>query len=182
MIVNHTTGTQITLAQIRRQFTGIAQTANVEQGIRTPWADESNPTDSELRVLGYSYRVDAPRPTLGEGEQVRQGPDEYDAQADVWRQTWIVERVPVYVPEQVYGHQMRAVLRSRAHGQGTLWDVVLTLVAGLPEPQRTTVDDSLRTAAVMRRDSPSISAFAGALGLDSDYVDGLFIEADGVRV
>lgn len=39
-----------------------------------------------------------------------------------------------------------------------------------------------RTAAVMRRDSPSISAFAGALGLDSDYVDALFIEADGVRV
>lgn len=182
MIVNHATGTQVTLAQIRQRFTGIAQIANVEQGIRTPWADENAPTDAELRLIEHSYRADTPRPTPSEGEQVRQGPDEYDAQDDVWRQTWIVETVPVYVPEQVYGHQMRAVLRSRPFGDGTLWDAVLTLVAGLPEPQRSTVDDSLRTAAVMRRDSPSIAAFSGALGLDAAYVDGLFVEADGVRV
>lgn len=86
------------------------------------------------------------------------------------------------VPVQVYGHQMRAVLRSRSFGEGTLWDAVLALVAGLTEPQRTTVDDSLRTAAVMRRDSPSIAAFSAALSLDAAYVDALFVEADGVRV
>ena len=40
----------------------------------------------------------------------------------------------------------------------------------------------LRTAAVMRRDSPTIAAFQAALELASGYLDGLFIAAEEVRV
>lgn len=108
------------------------------------------------------------------------GPELVD---NVWTMLWRqVEAEPDPVPEQVYGHQMRAILRARTFGEGSLWDAVLTLVAKLPEPDRTTVDDSLRTAAVMRRDSPSVAAFQAALQLPPEYVDQIFIDAEQVRV
>ena len=83
MIVNHTTGTQTTLAQIRQRFTGIAQTADPEQGIRTPWADESAPTDAELRLIGYSYVVETERPPGSATGPIA-------LVDDVWTRTWVV--------------------------------------------------------------------------------------------
>lgn len=189
MIVNHTTGVRVTLSDILRTYCRIVAddsqligTVAVQgKGYRARWADVGAPTDAELRSVGHSYVVETEQPTPGDGEYVRPGP--LELVGDAWRQTWIVEPIPPpEVPEQVYGHQMRAVLYTRQFGESTLMQTVLALVAQLPEPQQTITRDSLLTASVMRRDSPTILAFAQALQLDAEYLDALFTEAAEVRV
>jgi hypothetical protein len=191
MIVHHTTGIPAAIRDILRTHSRIVADGSLligtldaqGKGYRTRWADTTAPTDAELRSIGYSYTVDTEQPTPAEGEQVRAGP--LELVEDAWRQTWIVEPIPPPpVPESVYGHKMRAELRSRMFGEQTLMAVVLAMANQMPEQPsapgglaRADVLDALH-GPVFHHDSLTIAAFASLLGLDQAYIDGLFIAAD----
>lgn len=169
MIVNHATGEAITLRALRLQFPSIAAPGNPAigtNGIRTAWADESAPTDAELRLIGYSLLVETEKPTPGEGEQVRQGP--HEKIDNEWRQAWIVEPTPVVVPDRVESHKIKMELSSL-----DLRSTVDSIISSADQD----VKDAFY-APYYHRDSLLISQFAQLLGLTDEQIDGIFIDAN----
>lgn len=125
--------------------------------------------------------VRAAPPELQPGESVREvTPAFVDG---VLTQQWeVMPPEPPEVPDQIYGHQMRAILMTTSYEDTTLWEKVLWLISQMPEPKRTIVDDTVRTAAIMRRDSETIEQLRIALGLTQGFVDQLFISGDQVEL
>lgn len=139
-------------------------------------------TPAQAAALGAAPVTKVARPEPDPGMRVVEiAPALVD---DVWTQQWSqVPAEPEPVPSQVWGHQLRSVMRTREYAPGrTLWDEALARIAQFPEPQRTILDDSVRTAAIIRIDSPAFVGLGQMMGLDADYRAGLLIEADGVRI
>lgn len=146
--------TQYTLAQIRRDNPNIS----IPNG------------EPDLTHLGYAKIEEVTPPTPGEGQIVRQGdPEEYAP--GQWRQTWIVEDAPPpSIPSQVERLQARLALIAAG-----LWDAV---VAYFADPSRTAEELAFwEDARVWRRDDPIIAAAGAALGLTTEQVDALFVDA-----
>lgn len=173
MIVNHTTGQTITLRALLALYPSIAAADNPRigtDGIRGPWS--SPPTDAELRTVGYSGVVETEQPEPGEGEQVRQGPHELIG--DEWRQVWIVEPIPVYVPDSAQPHLLRRVLAA----QGML-PAVQAYIDSLPADAPMRID--WEYAPSISRTAQGIETARVALGLTAEQVDALFIAAAAVQ-
>ena len=86
MIVNHTTGEQISPRALRLQYPSVCAEGNPligQPGYRTAWADNNSPTDAELRVIGYSLVVETERPPGSATGPIA-------LVDDVWTRTWVV--------------------------------------------------------------------------------------------
>lgn len=76
------------------------------------------------------------------------------------------------VPQTVTMRQAQLALLAAGH-----FAAVETLIASMPSPQREAAQIEWRRASECRRDSPLVAAIGGALGLDEEAKDALFINA-----
>jgi len=168
-IVSTETGTETNLRALLRLFPRIGSTANPAQGIRTVWSDP--PTSEQLVSVGYQYLVETAQPTPGPGEQVRQGPHALiDGQ---WVRGWVVEAIPVEIPESVPAHHLRRALRAFG-----MLPAVNAYMLALGEDDE--MRESWEYAPYFRRDALGIEAARVALGLSVGQVDALFVAAGNV--
>lgn len=175
MIVNHATGQPISERALLRLFHTQVAAGNprigTEIGVRGPWS--SPPTDEQLRSVKpkHSLLVEIEQPTPGEGEQVRPDVLEFDTEADVWRRPWIVEPVPVFVPEKVEGFKVKQRLSEI--------DLLTTVEAMVS--QASPLVQLAWSAPFFHRTSALIAKFAVALGISDLELDAIFIAAHNIE-
>jgi hypothetical protein len=83
---------------------------------------------------------------------------------------------PTKVPSEIPAWKGRTILRLTPAGGGTLWDAVQAAITALPTQQKVAAEEVLG-GTVWARQSPTLTALAGALDLTSEQVDALFIAA-----
>lgn len=182
MIVNHATDQQISLPALLRLFPNIISSDHPQRdaliaqgGYRTQWAD-SEPTDAELRLIGYSYLVEVTQPVAGDGEQARQGP--HELVNDEWRQTWIVEPVPVVVPDSVETHKILIAMDAAGY---------LTQANTLIDAANGAIKIAFDRAPYIHRNSPMVVGMADQMWPSDDEatksakLDALFIAAAAIQ-
>ena len=82
------------------------------------------------------------------------------------------------VPQQVSRAQGKAALILAG-----LWESVLAHVADIPDPvEKALAEVALHDATTWERSSPFLSRAAAALGLTSEQLDALFIQAGGIAL
>lgn len=85
---------------------------------------------------------------------------------------------PPYVPEQVSRAQGKAALI-----QAGLWQAVLDYVDSITDPtEKALADVALNATTHWNHNSPFLNAAAQALGLTSEQLDDLFIQAAGIEL
>lgn len=171
-IVNHSTGQQITARALRLQYPSVCAEGNPllgQPGYRTAWADSDRPTDAELRLIGHSLVVEVEKPTPGDGEQVRAGP--LEKVEDTWRQTWIVEPIPVVVPEKVESFKVKQRLEELG---------LLSTVEAMIN-QSSNLTQLAWSAPYFHRASVLIGQFAVALGISPTELDAIFISSYNIE-
>lgn len=83
------------------------------------------------------------------------------------------------VPQVLTAYQARTAFRLTPYGNGTLFDAVATLIAGLDDsPKSILIKEAWDKATEYHRDSATIVTLAAALGLTSEQVDEVFREGD----
>lgn len=95
---------------------------------------------------------------------------QYDVELHSWP-------TPPVVPEEVYAWRLR--LSTQIAGLKTAID---SLLEQLPQPEQTVAKEAWNAGVTIRRDSPLVAQLAGALGLLSEQVDELFIQANAIEI
>lgn len=81
------------------------------------------------------------------------------------------------VPEEVAAWRLRAVMKK--HGYEA---AIAEFFASLPSDLASTAEEAWYRGTTIRRDSSSVAAFGGAVGLSSEDLDGFFKEAAEIFV
>jgi hypothetical protein len=96
---------------------------------------------------------------------------------------WVRSPIPLLVPKSITAWQAQAALKLTPLGDGTLYDAVVAALAALPDgPEKVVAQTAFEKDAKFVRDSPTIAAIAGALGLSDAQVDDLFRLGAGLSV
>lgn len=137
--------------------------------IRAAHPHMSIPDGADLTDLGYAQLVDTPPPTLQPGEYLTAGPAQQVGSE--WHATWVVNPPPV--PLSV--SKLQAI---EALAQAGYLDTVEAIMSAPETPEK--MKRAWKHANDFLRDSPTVAALAGVLGLDSAALDALFVTAAGV--
>ena len=139
------------------------------QAIRAAHPTLSIPDGADLSDLGYAQLVGTPQPTLQPGEYLTSGPAQQVG--GEWHATWVINPPPV--PVSVSKFQAIEAL-ERAGYLGT----VEAIMSAPETPEK--MKRAWTHATEFLRDSPTVAALAGVLGLDSAALDALFVTAAGI--
>ncbi len=85
--------------------------------------------------------------------------------------------IPPIVPEEVYAWRLR--LSTQIAG---LKPSIDGLLDQLTEPEKTVAKEAWNAGVTIRRDSPLVGQLAAALGLSSEQVDELFVQANAIEI
>lgn len=147
-------------------------------GIRQAHPDISFPPSIEphhVADLGYLPIESDDKPEIQEGEELKQGPLVYDADEQRIIRQWIVVPAPepeTVVPDRVTMRQARLAL----HAAGILPQVQPAINA-LPEPDKTAAQIEWDYSSEMFRNHGFVNILGSQLGLTSEQIDQLFIQA-----
>lgn len=137
----------------------------------------SIPDGADLSDLGYFPIFPAMEvPSITATQQLISGPPIF--LADKWRETYLVEELPTYVPQQITRAQGKAALIVQG-----LWGSVLSYVGNIPDPvERALAEVALHDTLNWERNSPFLTTAAKGLGMSSEDLDNLFIAASQIRL
>ena len=137
--------------------------------IRALHPNMSIPDGADLGGLGYARIFDAPQPTLQPGEYLTVGPaEQVDSE---WHATWIINPPPV----PFSASKFQAI---EALAQFGYLDTVEAIMSAPETPAQ--MKRAWTHATEFLRDSPTVAALAGVLGLDAAQLDALFVTAAGI--
>lgn len=148
MIVNHTTGEQISPRALRLQYPSVCAEGNPligQPGYRTAWADNNSPTDAELRVIGYSLVVETERPPGGIAAPPQKIGDE-------WVQQWIVpsdEEVRARIIAQIKQDAAEHILAVLPQWKQANMTARAVELAEIRESRAMTADESAQHQALL---------------------------------
>ena len=137
--------------------------------IRALHQQMSIPDGADLTDLGYAQLTETTPPTLQTGEYLTSGPAEQVGSE--WHATWIINPPPV--PFSVSKFQAIEALAYFGY-----LETVETIMASPETPAQ--MKRAWTHATEFLRESPTVAALAGILGLDTDTLDALFVYAEGV--
>ena len=137
--------------------------------IRALYPHMSIPEGADLSDLGYAPLLEDPVPVASDGEYLTRGP--IVERVGKWYATWVVNPKPV--PISVSKYQAVEAL-SRA-GYLTTVD---TIMASPETPEET--KRAWTHATELFRDSPTVLLLANVLGITSEGLDTIFIEAGSI--
>ena len=86
---------------------------------------------------------------------------------------WIEPEPVIYIPQEVTMRQARLALL-----ENSLLANVQTAINSLPEPAKTKAQIEWEYSNALQRSNPFVSTLGTALGLDSEALDNLFIQAN----
>ena len=129
----------------------------------------SIPDGADLLDLGYAPLLEDPVPVASDGEYLTRGP--IVERVGKWYATWVVNPKPV--PISVTKYQAVEAL-SRA-GYLTAVDAIMASPETPEETKR-----AWTHATELFRDSPTVLLLANVLGITSEGLDTLFVEAGSI--
>ena len=119
----------------------------------------------------FAYETEAERKQWGAPELVKMNEAEVDAHLNP-------PPPPPTVPEQVTRAQGKAALITAG-----LWPDVLAYVEAITDPtEKALAEVALGDTTHWRRDSPTMQAISTSLGISSEQMDELFIQAAGIAL
>lgn len=137
--------------------------------IRAAHPSMSIPDGADLTELGYVQLTETPPPALQPGEYLTAGPAQQVG--GEWHATWVVNPPPVPVSVS----KLQAI---EALAQAGYLDTVEAIMSAPETPEK--MKRAWKHANDFLRDSATVAALAGALGLDDKALDALFVTAAGI--
>ena len=141
--------------------------------LEATWVDENNVVIKCQAYSNHPEQMAMLRADLGSDSA------QYEALIAEVEATYVSPKPPpVYVPQQITRAQGKAAFIMQG-----LWGAVLDYVAAIQDPtQRALADVALNDTLTWERSSPFLTATAAGLGMTSEQLDALFIQAGGIAL